>query len=178
MGRFLEQPATASGLGGAWLPTAEEEESETAYTLKLELPGYPADSVGVRIEGDELVISGELSEEHHDKVLSRRQGGFTYRTCLPSGVDRERCGADLDDGVLTVTLPKGRRQQRRTIKVGRGRSTPEAAPGGSTDESGTLTPVEAHNTFVAGTAAASAEAHPGGGSTGDARGGAPPEAGS
>lgn len=123
MGQLLEQAAapTTAASGGAWLPMAEVDESDDSFTVKVELPGYPADSIDIGIEGDDLVISGELSEEHTGEVLSRRQGGFMYRTGLPAGTDSEHCDAELDNGVLTVTVHKtGQRQQRRKIEIGQG----------------------------------------------------------
>ncbi|MFI9582693.1 Hsp20/alpha crystallin family protein [Streptomyces sp. NPDC052236] len=58
----------------AWLPVAEEEETEDAYIVRAELPGIPAENVDIELEGDELSISGEMSEEKRGKVLSRRTG--------------------------------------------------------------------------------------------------------
>ncbi|MFD7630188.1 Hsp20/alpha crystallin family protein [Streptomyces sp. NPDC059851] len=178
MGRFLEQAAATPRGGGAWLPMAEEEKSDTSYTLKIELPGYPAEDIDIEVEGDELIIRGELSRQHRDNVLTRRKGGFTYRTALPSGADRERCDAHLDDGVLTVTVPRATQLHRRKIEIGRRPSTPEGStPGVRADKSDVMTPVEAHNTFVAGAAAAASGTRPSGETTEGAPGGAQPGAG-
>lgn len=147
MGRFLEQAAMPAAGSGAWLPMAEEEESEDHYTVKLELPGYPKENIDIEVEGDELVISGELSEEHHGKVLTRRKGSFMYRTTVPAGADSEHCQADLDNGVLTVTVPKtAQLQRRRKIEIGQGRVGEGKGPDEISAESG-VTAAEARNTF-------------------------------
>ncbi|MBT2480096.1 Hsp20/alpha crystallin family protein [Streptomyces sp. ISL-94] len=154
MGRYLEQAAAPAAGGTAWLPMAEEEESDDSYTVKVELPGYPAENIDIEVEGDELVISGELSEEHQGNVLTRRHGSFMYRTSLPAGADAEHCNADLDNGVLTVTIPKTTQQQRRKIEIGKGHHSLEGKSSSELAGESGLTPVEAHNTFVAGSTAA------------------------
>ncbi|MFP1625225.1 Hsp20/alpha crystallin family protein [Streptomyces sp. 5K101] len=132
MGRLLEQAAAPTAASGVWMPTAEEEEAENAYVVRAELPGVPAESIDIEVEGDELSITGELSEERRGKVLSRRTGRFAYRTSLPAGTDSDRIEADLTDGVLTVRIPKAEREheKRRRIEIGGGRDT--ARTGGPT----------------------------------------------
>ncbi len=117
MGRLLEQAAAPVGTA-AWLPMAEEEESEDAYIVRAELPGIPAENVDIELEGNELSITGELGEEHRGKVLSRRTGKFSYRTSLPGGADSENIDADLTDGILTVRIPKAEEGKRRKIAIG------------------------------------------------------------
>ncbi|NBM19663.1 Hsp20/alpha crystallin family protein [Streptomyces sp. GC420] len=121
MGRLLEEAAAPSG-ERRWMPMAEEEETDDAYVVRAELPGVPADNVTVEVDADELCITGELSEEHRGKVLSRRTGRFVYRTALPSGTDSEHIDADLTDGVLTVRIPKAATAERRRIEIGKGRN--------------------------------------------------------
>ncbi|MGW0774980.1 Hsp20/alpha crystallin family protein [Streptomyces sp. NPDC002835] len=119
MGKLLEQAAApiAAG-GGVWMPTAEEAEEEGAYVVRAELPGVPAENVDIEVEGDELSITGELSEEKRGKVLSRRTGRFSYRTSLPAGADSDNIDADLTDGILTLRIPKTEKTQRRKIEIG------------------------------------------------------------
>ncbi|MGW0465505.1 Hsp20/alpha crystallin family protein [Streptomyces sp. NPDC003027] len=138
MGRLLERAATPAG-GGAWMPMAEERDDESSYTVKVELPGFSPENINLEVEGDELVISGEVAEEHTGKVLSRRTGKFMYRTTLPPGADSEQCDADFENGVLTVTVPKTQqRAGRRKIEIGGGRRTIEgrAEPGRTDPQTG------------------------------------------
>ncbi|WP_165986065.1 Hsp20/alpha crystallin family protein [Streptomyces sp. YIM 98790] len=118
MGRLLEQAAAPAAAAGAWMPMAEEEEEENAYVVRAELPGVPAENIDIEVEGDELLISGELSEERRGKVLSRRTGKFSYRSSLPPGIDADRIDADLSDGILTVRIPKSEESRRRKIEIG------------------------------------------------------------
>ncbi|WP_052713445.1 Hsp20/alpha crystallin family protein [Streptomyces katrae] len=96
---------------------AEEEETDDAYVVRMELPGVPAENVDIEVGDNELSISGEVSEEHRGKVLSRRTGRFSYRTSLPGMVDAGQCDADLSDGMLTVRIAKATERKRRKIEL-------------------------------------------------------------
>jgi HSP20 family protein len=122
MGRLLGQAATPVS-AAPWMPLAEEDESEDAYIIRAELPGLPAENVNVELEGNELCITGELSEEERGKVLSRRTGRFAYRTNLPGSADSENIQADLTNGILTVRVPKAAEEKRRKIEIGGHRET-------------------------------------------------------
>jgi HSP20 family protein len=68
----------------------------------------------------ELVITGEIKERERRGVLrrrTRRLGRFDYRVTLPGEADPEGIDASLDDGVLTVRVPKPERAQPRRIEV-------------------------------------------------------------
>jgi HSP20 family protein len=144
MGRLLEQAAAPTAASGVWMPTAEEEEAENAYVVRAELPGVPAESIDIEVEGDELSITGELSEERRGKVLSRRTGRFAYRTSLPAGTDSDSIEADLTDGVLTVRIPKTEteHEKRRRIEIGgrRGVTGDTAQAGGPAQPGGSARP--------------------------------------
>ncbi|MGW6395089.1 Hsp20/alpha crystallin family protein [Streptomyces sp. NPDC055103] len=100
------------------MPMVEEQEEDDTYVVRAELPGVPAENVDIELEGNELLISGELTEESRGTVLSRRSGKFSYRTTLPSAVDSDSIDADLSDGILTVRIPKAAEAKRRRIEIG------------------------------------------------------------
>ena len=117
MGRLLGSTAPSVRATGAWMPMTEEEETEDAYLIRAELPGIPAENVDIAIEGNDLSITGELTEERRGTSLNRRAGKFSYRTMLPSDADAEQIEADLKDGVLTVRIPKTAEGKRRKIEI-------------------------------------------------------------
>jgi HSP20 family protein len=127
--RMLDQ--TFGGLaaplrdGDAWAPAVDVEEQDDAYVVEAELPGVQRDDVDIELVGNELMISGRIEEREREGVLrrrTRRVGRFEYRLRLPEQVDPETIDARLDDGVLTVRIPKSQRSQRRRIEVGGGSS--------------------------------------------------------
>ncbi|MCK2213789.1 Hsp20/alpha crystallin family protein [Actinomadura sp. ATCC 31491] len=114
MGRLFEQGEADAAV---WRPVAETEEAAEAYLVRAELPGLRRDEVNVEIDGNELCISGEISEDDKGNRLKRRTGKFAYRTILPADADTDRVGCELSDGVLTVRVPKTEQGRSRRISI-------------------------------------------------------------
>ena len=118
-GRFGRWPVFAQEPAG-WSPFVDIEERDDAYVLEAELPGVKREDLDVELLGSELSITGELREKEHTGVVrrqTRRVGRFAYRVTLPEQVDPEQIDASLDDGVLTVRVPKTERAQRKKIEI-------------------------------------------------------------
>lgn len=112
-GGMLDEPA-------GWIPAVDIEEREDAYVVEAEVPGVKREDVNIEVSGRELTISGEIEERQREGVIrrrTRRVGRFEFRVALPSEVNPEGVDAKLNDGVLTVRVPKAERAQRRRIEV-------------------------------------------------------------
>ncbi len=112
-GGMLDEPA-------GWIPAVDIEEREDAYVVEAEVPGVKREDVNIEVAGKELTISGEIKEREREGVIrrrTRRVGRFEFRVALPSEVNPEGVDAKLNDGVLTVRVPKAERAQRRRIEV-------------------------------------------------------------
>jgi HSP20 family protein len=115
-------PGDADGTDGtAWSPVADVEETDEAWVVKAELPGVQRDDVTVEVRDGELRISGKLDEEREREGTPRRRmrrmGRFEYRTAVPAEVDPEQVEARLDNGVLTVRVPRPEGSQPHTVEV-------------------------------------------------------------
>jgi HSP20 family protein len=96
------------------------EETDDAWIVKAELPGVQRDNVTVEVRDGDLRITGKLDEDEQRegtvRQRMRKMGRFEYRTTLPE-VDAERVEASLDNGVLTVRVPRPASAQARQIEV-------------------------------------------------------------
>lgn len=124
--RMLDQTFGSFGLPGlmteavGWSPPVDIEEQDDAYVIEAELPGVQKDDVNIELQSNELMITGEIKEREREGILrkrTRRIGRFEYRVRLPEHVDSDNVEAKLNDGVLTVHVPKVQRADRRQIKV-------------------------------------------------------------
>jgi HSP20 family protein len=105
----------------AWRPAAAISETETAYVVELEVPGVKGEDVTIEVEDGRLAVTGEFKTTTEDgaklHARSRRTGRFEYRARLPRGVDADAIGAELADGVLTITVTKPETAQPRRIEI-------------------------------------------------------------
>lgn len=76
----------------------------------------------INITGDTLTIKGEAKSEKEEKkesyyVQECHYGIFTRSITLPAGVESDKSEANLEKGILTLTLPKAESVKPKTIKV-------------------------------------------------------------
>ncbi len=109
--RFLGPVAAAEGVASR-NPALDVAETDRGYTVKLEMPGVSKEDVKVAVEGRQVTVQAQSqsSDEHKDgeRVIYRERTASSYaRTfTLPVEVDQAEAGARLEQGVLTLTLPK------------------------------------------------------------------------
>lgn len=97
-----------------WSPQGEFEERDDAYVYRFDVPGVDKGEINVTLEGGYLTIEGHresrIEEKNKDEGLLRREishGQFRRSIALPSDVDANGAvQSKLDNGVLTITLPK------------------------------------------------------------------------
>jgi HSP20 family protein len=120
----LLQRDPADGNGGMpFVPLVDIEETEDAWIVEAEVPGVKPEDVTVEVRGSELAISGEIKERRREGILRRRTrktGEFDYHITLPGDADGERIEATLQDGILSVRIPKPEQERPRRIDVKQG----------------------------------------------------------
>lgn len=88
------------------------KETPEAHIFKADLPGLKKEEVKVEVEeGRILQISGERNKEQEEKNdkwhrVERSSGKFFRRFRLPENAKVEEVKAGMENGVLTVTVPK------------------------------------------------------------------------
>ena len=109
---FVAQPVNVDGQESAAKFRVDVAESDTAYTLRAELPGVKKDDIKISIDGDQVAISTETAAQKElkdgERVLrTERYSGKYYRAfALGTAVDEDATSARYADGVLELTLPK------------------------------------------------------------------------
>nr|CAA63902.1 heat shock protein 16.9 [Cenchrus americanus] len=101
------------------------KETPEVHVFKADLPGVKKEEVKVEVEdGNVLVISGQRSKEKEDKNdrwhrVERSSGQFVRRFRLPEDAKTDQVNAGLENGVLTVTVPKaeGKKPEVKAIEI-------------------------------------------------------------
>ncbi|XP_038891912.1 17.6 kDa class I heat shock protein 3-like [Benincasa hispida] len=105
-------PSSASQASAFANTRIDWKETPEAHIFKADLPGIKKEEVQVEVEeGRVLQISGERSKEREEKNekwhrIERSSGKFMRRFRLPEDAKVEEVKASMDNGVLTVTVPK------------------------------------------------------------------------
>ncbi len=76
--------------------------------------------MSIELEGRRLIVHGERKERERTGILrwqTRRVGEFHHEVVVPADVDEEGIEASLEEGVLSIWLPKAHAARRRRIPV-------------------------------------------------------------
>ena len=96
-------------------------ETENAYILEADLPGFAREDVRAEIKNGYLTIRAERSTENKNEGESylrrERTSGVFTRTFDLEGIDSEAITATFKDGVLTMELPKAKEKEARVLEI-------------------------------------------------------------
>jgi len=119
------QPPGA-GLPTHWSPSVDVFETAEEFVLTAEVPGIEREQIDLQVKDQILLLKGqrnlggEVSQQVYHR-LERPSGVFERKFSLSEDIDGDKVRASLNQGVLTVTLPKKhRRAQVRRVEVKRG----------------------------------------------------------
>jgi HSP20 family protein len=119
-----------------WMPKVDITESDKELSVMADVPGVKPEDIKVEISDDNMILSGQSEEEkdEHGQTwhrMERKSGRFYRQFLLPSSVDRDKIEATIDNGILTIKMPKKPESQSRTISVKKKESQPGASHGGN-----------------------------------------------
>lgn len=105
-----------------WSPQVEVRQKGDRLVIRADLPGVSKDDLHVDVQDDMLTIRGERREEREENEegfyrSERRYGEFYRAIPLPEGIDADRCEASYQDGVLEISLPAPRQEERKGRKI-------------------------------------------------------------
>lgn len=107
----------------AVVPALDVKEDESSIVVTAELPGIDRNDIEISVQDDMLEIRGQKSEEHKNEqenyyMVERSYGAFARRITLPAEVDSEQAEATMNNGVLTLYLPKAvPKAGKKTISI-------------------------------------------------------------
>ena len=91
----------SAGLGGV-----EISRTESGYSVEVPVPGYKPDEIAVTLEDGVLTVTGKSEKRN-----------FTRAFSIPEDVDAERIEANVENGMLTLTLALQPKAQPKKIEI-------------------------------------------------------------
>ncbi len=106
-----------------FVPQFEVKETKEGYVFKADVPGVKESDLDITTTGNRLTVSGKRESEKEEKSdtyysCERSYGSFQRSFTLPEGVDMGSVHADLDKGVLTLSIKKLPGAQTKKIAIG------------------------------------------------------------
>jgi len=107
------------------MPAVDVRETEKAYILDMELPGYEEKDIEVHVDGSSLSVASKQEEagkandgEQGTWLIRERQvQSFSRSFKMPENADPEGIGAEFKNGMLCMEIPKKPEAQKRAIQI-------------------------------------------------------------
>jgi HSP20 family protein len=102
------------------MPAASVREDGDSYLLQVEMPGVNKEGLDISVENNELTLTGRRSLPAVEGTLIHRESrseNFRRAFELDPSIDTSKIGAKIEQGILTLTLPKAEQVKPRKITV-------------------------------------------------------------
>ena len=108
----------------ATAPAVNVKEDAKAYTMEVAVPGIRKEFCRVNINADgnlDIAIENKMEHKEEDKKQHYLRREFSYSNyqqtyVLPEDIEKDNISAKVDNGVLTITMPKVCREEVRKIQ--------------------------------------------------------------
>jgi HSP20 family protein len=105
-----------------FVPATDIYETEQALTVVMEMPRVDKANLNIHVENDVLSVEGRIDFSKYEKLqpvyteynIGHYRRGFSLS---PASVNQEKISAAMEDGVLTLTVPKAERAKPRRITI-------------------------------------------------------------
>ena len=106
------------------LPSVNVKETANGYTVELAAPGVKKEYCRVHVDEDHnlcVAIENKFEHKEEDKQAHYLRREFAYtnfeqKYTLPDNVDEAKIAAKVEDGILTIELPKIQREEGKTTR--------------------------------------------------------------
>ncbi|MBF0279898.1 MAG: Hsp20/alpha crystallin family protein [SAR324 cluster bacterium] len=103
-------------------PRIDIKEDENAYHVSVEVPGIDKKDVEVSLKENILTIKGEKKQENSKKEegyswTERSYGSFRRTVRLPDAAQGGEVAANMENGILAITLPKAKQPEKKQITI-------------------------------------------------------------
>lgn len=100
-----------------WMPEMEMSTKDNELHVKVDVPGMKKDDITLEVTEDHLILRGERKQEKEEKKegffrTERTYGSFYRAVPLPEGVKPDLAKAIMHDGVLEISMPMAKVEEK------------------------------------------------------------------
>jgi len=101
------------------VPFVDIIEEKERFVLKADMPGVTKDNLNVSIDNNELTIHGKVDQTASKNQTYSEFALYDYKRSfvINKDIERKNIDASLDNGVLTLVLPKSEKSKPRKIEI-------------------------------------------------------------
>jgi len=114
-------PAEQTKPGPVFTPAVDIFETEKEITLLADLPGVKSNELNIDLRENVLTLTGDVTPwegaEEKDLLIEYEIGRYFRQFTLSEVIDQDKIDAQLNEGVLRLTLPKVEKATPRKISV-------------------------------------------------------------
>ena len=119
----MQQGVEPAREGRLFIPPADIRETNDSIVLMADMPGVKPDGVSVTLENSVLTVRGTVSDQHRSEAgaayAEYQVGNYQRSFAISDEIDRNGIEARMNNGVLTVTLPKTKPSRKQIdVKAG------------------------------------------------------------
>lgn len=116
------QEPTRTSAKQPWMPAVDITEQENQFLVVADIPGFTAEDISISVDKRVLTVGGKREEavsatDDGYSRIERYSGDFERRFTLPESVDIDAVSAKVENGILTLTIPKLKEAAVRKITV-------------------------------------------------------------
>jgi HSP20 family protein len=116
------QDGVGRGIGGGSYPSVNVLSSADEIVIECELPGIKREDIDLSIAGETVIIKGSKkcpceTENIQYHRRERGSGDFSRTIVLPEKIDADNISASMNEGILTIHLPKSQAAMLKKITV-------------------------------------------------------------
>ena len=104
-----------------YMPTTDIFESDDTLTLVMEMPGVERKDVDIKLESDMLRVEGRIDFSKYEGMepvyTEYNIGHYARAFTLSDKIDQDKISAELEDGVLRLTLQKAKSAMPKRIAI-------------------------------------------------------------
>jgi HSP20 family protein len=119
--RELEKKQEATVPARFFVPTTDIFETEQALSLIVEMPGVDKSKVEISVEDGLLTIQGQIDFSKYEGMqpvyTEYNIGHYRRSFSLSNKIAQDKIAAEMQDGVLTLVLPKAEEAKPRRISI-------------------------------------------------------------